>query len=333
MSQKTAFVTGATGFVGAAVARALLQEGWHLRLLARKGSDRRNLEGLHAEIIEGDYTAPTAFEDKLRGIDALFHVAADYRIWVPDRAAMIETNVAGSLALCKTALATGVGRIVYTSSVAALGCYGDGRSGTEQTPPAKLDDMIGTYKRSKFLAEQAIREWATVTKADVVIVNPSTPIGPRDIKPTPTGRMIVEAMRGRMPAYVDTGLNVVHVDDVAIGHLRAYEKGRRGEGYILGGTNLGFGEILAIIATEAGRRPPNVKIPRGPLFPLAYAAEAIGYLTGREPFVTVDALRMAKKKMFFSCDKAKAELGYSPRPALDAIKDAMTWFETHGYGL
>lgn len=308
MPPKTCFVTGATGFVGAAVARQLAADGWSLRLLSRAGNDRRNLKDLQdATIVEGDLATPEGFASALEGCEALFHVAADYRIWVPDEAAMNRVNVEGTEKLMRAALRAKVPRVVYTSSVAVLGIP-KGGVGSEDTP-VTLDDMIGVYKRSKYLAEERVRRLVTQEGLPAVIVNPSTPIGPRDIKPTPTGRIIVEAAAGRMPAYVDTGLNVAHVDDVAAGHLLAYEKGRVGERYVLGGENLDFSAILAIVAELTGRRAPTIKLPRDPLFPLAYMAEAFAHLTGKEPFVTVDGLKMAKKKMFFASDKAVRELG------------------------
>lgn len=324
------FVTGATGFVGAAVARLLETQGHHLRLLSRAGNDRRNLEGLHNyEIVEGDLANPETFAHALHGCDYLFHVAADYRIWVPDEDAMNRVNVVGTEKLMRTAQKAGIKKIVYTSSVAVLGIP-KGGIGDEETP-VTVNDMIGVYKRSKYLAEEVVRNLIAKEGLPAVIVNPSTPIGPRDIKPTPTGRIIVEAAAGRMPAYVDTGLNVVHVDDVAAGHLLALEKGQIGQRYVLGGENLGFAEILEIVASVTGRPAPKIKIPRLPLFPLAYGAELVARLTRKEPFVTVDGLKMAKKKMFFSSDKAKHELGYTPRPAREAIVDAITWFKTNGY--
>lgn len=325
------FLTGATGFVGAAVARVLQAKGHRLRVLSRPNNDRRNLEGLKdIEIIEGDLGNPESYAAALMGCEALFHVAADYRIWVPDAAAMHRINVDGTVALMIAAQAAGVKRIVYTSSVATLGSNPDGAP-ADETTPVTLADMIGTYKRSKFLAEKAVREMIRARGLPCVIVNPSTPIGPRDIKPTPTGRIIVEAVKGRMPAFVDTGLNVVHVDDVALGHLLALERGRVGERYILGGTNLGLGEILGIIAGIVGRPAPTLKLPRLPLYPIAAAAEIYARFTGREPMITLDGLRMAKKKMFFSSTKAERELGTKPRPAAEAIAGAIAWFRANGY--
>jgi len=324
------FVTGATGFVGAAVARVLERHGHQLRLLARPGSDRQNLSDLKDyEIVEGDLTKPETYAAKLEGCDYLFHVAADYRIWVPDEAAMNRVNVEGTKALMTAAQKAHIKKIVYTSSVATIGLPKDGTPGTEATPVA-LENMVGVYKRSKFLAERIIHQMIVQSGLPAVIVHPSTPIGPRDIKPTPTGRIVIEAAAGRMPAYVDTGLNVVHVDDVALGHLLALEKGECGESYILGGEDLNFAALLGIIADLTGRKAPTIKIPRGPLFPIAYAAELIAHFTKREPFITVDGLRMSRKKMFFSSDKAKHDLGYAPRPAREALADAITWFHQNG---
>jgi len=325
------FITGATGFVGAAVARLLLDKGHRLRVLSRPNNDRRNLEGLKDfEIVEGDLTKPETYREALKGCQALFHVAADYRIWVPDAAAMYRINIDGTQALMESALAASVERIVYTSSVATLACFTDGTASDENTPVI-LENMIGVYKRSKYLAEQTVQKLIKEHNLPCVIVNPSTPIGPRDIKPTPTGRIIIDAVKGRMPAYVDTGLNIVHVDDVAMGHWLAYERGTVSERYILGGTNLGLGEILGIVARNVGRSPPKIKIPRALLYPLAYAAETVARLAKIEPFVTVDALNMAKKKMFFSSAKAERALGYRPRPAEQAIHDAIAWFRANNY--
>ncbi len=322
-------VTGATGFVGSAVARQALAAGARVRVLARPGSDRRNLAGLDVEVAEGDLDDPASLERAVAGCDAVFHVAADYRIWVPDADAMLRTNVEGTRALMHAAQAAGVRRIVYTSSVATLGLRPDGQPADEDTP-VRLDDMVGPYKRSKFLAEAAVSAMVEREGLAAVIVNPSTPIGPRDVKPTPTGRIVVEAANGRMPAYVDTGLNLVHVDDVAAGHLAALERGQVGRRYILGGENLTLAEMLAAIAALAGRRPPRVKLNRRLLFPLAYGAEAWARRTGRDPFVTVDGLRMAAKRMFFSSARAEAELGYRTRPARQALADALEWFRAAG---
>jgi dihydroflavonol-4-reductase len=326
----TALVTGATGFVGAAVARALVVAGRPVRVLARPASDRRNLAGLDVEIAEGDLRDPASLARAVKGCDALYHVAADYRLWVPKPAEIYAANVDGSTAILRAALDAGVGRIVYTSSVAVLGFTKDGTPSTEDTPVA-LGDMIGHYKRSKYLAEEAVRALVAEHKAPVVIVNPSTPIGPGDIRPTPTGRMVLDAARGKMPAYVDTGLNVVHVDDVAAGHLLAFEKGRVGERYILGGEDMSLQAIFAEAARLAGRKPPRMKLPHWSVMPVAAVAEVWARLFGGEPIATMDSIRMAKKKMFYSSAKARRELGYAPRPAAEALADAVAWFRDNGY--
>jgi dihydroflavonol-4-reductase len=324
-------VTGASGFVGAAVARKLLDAGQAVRVLMRPGSDRRNIEGLDVEVIEGDLLAPETLAPAVKGCRSLYHVAADYRIWTRDPAAMFRANVDGSAAIVRAAADAGAERIVYTSSVAVLGNPGDGHPGDEDTP-VTYDDMIGPYKQSKYRAEERIRELAAKEGWPVVIVNPSTPIGPRDVKPTPTGRIVIDAAQGKMPVYVDTGLNVAHVDDVAAGHLLAFDKGRIGERYVLGGENMALSEILRVIAELTGGKPPLFGVPTGLIMPIAYVSEAWCRLTGGEkPMVAPDEVRMAKKKMFFSWDKAARELGYAPRPASDALADAVAWFRAHGY--
>lgn len=321
----TVLVTGATGFVGSAVAQRLLAAGERVRVLVRPGSDRSNLAGLAVETVLGDLRDPASLPPALAGCQALLHVAADYRLWVPDPAAMLASNVAGTRALMQAALAAGVPRIVYTSSVATLGLV-EGGLGDETTPVA-LADMIGPYKRSKFLAEAEVRRLVREARLPAVIVHPSTPLGPGDVKPTPTGRMVAEAVAGRMPAFVDTGLNIVHVEDVAAGHLLALAHGRIGQGYVLGGENLTLGAILAEVARLCGRRPPRLRLPHGAVLPLAWAAEGWARLTGTEPFATRDGLRMARHRMFFSSGKAQAELGYAPRPASEAIAAAVAWFK------
>jgi len=326
-----AFVTGATGFVGAAVARQLLEAGATVRVLARVGSDRRNLEDLDVETVEGDLRDRPSLDRAVRGCDAVFHVAADYRLWVRRPAEIYENNVEGSRNVMRAAGEAGIKRIVYTSSVAVLGLNGDGSAADEDTPVA-LGDMIGHYKRSKFLAEEEVRRLVAEDGLPVVIVNPSTPVGPGDVRPTPTGRMIVEAAAGRMPAYVDTGLNIAHVDDVAQGHLFAYERGRIGERYILGGENLTLRAILTQIAGLTGRAAPKIRLPHGALMPVAAVAEGWARLSGRgEPMTTLDGVRLSRKKMFFSYAKAGRELGYAPRPASDALSDAVAWFRARGY--
>jgi dihydroflavonol-4-reductase len=323
-----ALVTGASGFVGAAVTRALLGAGWQVRVLVRAGSDRTNLMGLALDIAVGDLTAAASLADALVDCDALFHVAADYRLGVPDPAQLYATNVDGTRHLLSAAAQAGVRKIVYTSSVATLGIPTDGTPGDERTP-ASLGAMIGHYKRSKFLAEQVVRE-AAAAGAPVVIVNPSTPVGPGDVKPTPTGQLVLDAAAGRMPAYVDTGLNIVHVDDVAAGHLLACDRGRAGERYILGGEDMTLEQILRLIAQLVGRTPPRVRLPYGVVLPLAYAAELLARLTGRSGRITLEGVRMSRKRMFFSSAKAARELGYTWRPAVRAFDDAVQWFRAHG---
>jgi dihydroflavonol-4-reductase len=325
-----ALVTGASGFVGSAVARALLAHGWETRCLVRAASSRRNLEGLRVEAVIGDLTDASSLDRALERCDALFHVAADYRLGVRDPSELYRANVDGTRNVLEAARRAGVRRTVYTSSVATIGIPSDGTPGDERTP-VRLEDMIGHYKRSKFLAEQVAREWARTSGADVVIVNPSTPIGPGDVKPTPTGQIIVDAARGRTPAYVDTGLNVVHVDDVAQGHLLAFERGRAGEHYILGGEDLSLKTILGIIAELVGRKPPRIRLPHAIVMPIAYLAEGYSRATGRPTRVTVESVRMSRKRMFFSSAKARRELGYCWRPPQEAFADAVLWFRENGY--
>jgi len=322
-------VTGATGFVGAAVAKVLLRSGQKVRVLARPNSDRRNLEGLKVEIVEGALDDFTSLPKAVAGCRYVFHVAADYRLWVPDPATMFRVNVDGTRELMLAAQAADVERIVYTSSVAVLGIL-KGDIADEETP-STAQDMIGPYKLSKFQAEAVVRELIEERGLPAVIVNPSTPIGPGDVKPTPTGKLIVQAARGRMPVFVDTGLNIAHVEDVALGHLLAARSGRIGRRYILGGENLSLSDILIEVARLTGRRPPRFRMPHRAVLPIARGAEALARLTRREPFATVDAVRMSMKKMFFNSARAIEELGYAPRPSVQAIADAITWFKVNGY--
>jgi dihydroflavonol-4-reductase len=321
-------VTGASGFVGAAVVRELLVREHDVRVMIRPDSDRSNLAGVDVEMVTGDLTDHASLRRAARGCHGVFHVAADYRLWVREPQAMFAANVDGTRALMQAALAADVGRIVYTSSVATLGIR-KGAPADEETPVA-FADMIGPYKQSKFLAEAEVRRMTREEGLPVVIVNPSTPIGPRDVKPTPTGRLIVEAAAGRMPAYVDTGLNVVHVEDVARGHLLAYDKGDVGERYVLGGEDMTLSSILGEIAALTDRRPPKIRLPHAAVVPVAYLAEAWSRLAGSEPFVTVDGVKMARKQMFFSSAKATNELGYQPRPAREALRDAVAYFRGRG---
>ena len=325
-----ALVTGGTGFVGSAVVRRLLAAGETVRVLVRAASDLRNLEGLDVAVVRGDLGEPDTLARAVAGCAALFHVAADYRYWAPRADEVYATNVAGTAALMRAAGEAGVARVVYTSSTATLGFAPAGGAADEETPVG-LDDMIGHYKRSKFQAEAEVRRMVREEGLPAVIVNPSTPVGPRDIKPTPTGRIIVECARGRMPAYVDTGLNVAHVDDVAEGHLLAYRRGGVGERYVLGGEDLSLREILGAIAEAAGRAPPRIRLPHGAVLPLAHLSEAWARISGRAPFATVDGARLARKRMYFSSAKARRELGYASQPAADGLRDAVAWFAANGY--
>lgn len=325
----TTLVTGATGFVGSAVARALAARGHDLRLLVRRTSDRRNLEGLKADIVLGDLTDQASLRAAAKGCRYVFHVAADYRIWVPDPDAMLRANVDGAVAMVEAAAAAGAERIVHCSSVAALGQIGDGRPATEDTP-ADEGDFVGIYKRSKYMAEKSVLELYRRDGVPVVVVNPSSPVGPRDIKPTPTGKMILDAAAGRVPAYIDTGLNLVHVDDVAEGHVLALEKGRPGERYVLGSENMLLKDILTLVADVAHRRPPFIRLPEGLLWPAAVAMETLAKVSSFTPMMTRDHLKMARKKMYYSSAKAMQELGYRPRPVRQAVEDAVAWFRANG---
>lgn len=326
----TCLVTGANGFVGAAVVRALLGAGKQVRALVRAGSDARNLQDLELETVAGDITDPHSLEEACDGCRFVFHVAADYRLWVPRPEGMLKTNVEGSVNVIESAARARVEKLVYTSSVAVLGIRADRRPADEATP-VSFEDMVGPYKQSKFLAERAVQARARELKLPITVVNPSTPIGPGDLRPTPTGRIIVDGARGRIPAYVDTGLNVVHVDDVARGHLLALESGRLGERYILGGEDLSLERILGLVAKHSGQRAPRVRLARSLLYPVAFGGEWLARLTGGEPLVTLDELRMSKKHMYFSSKKAATELGYEWRDPEQAIIDALDWFRRRGY--
>jgi dihydroflavonol-4-reductase len=325
----TNLVTGANGFVGAAVVRALIARGESVRALVRPTGNTVNLDDLPGEIVRGDITDAESLRRAADGCETVFHVAADYRLWVPDEQSMYRTNVEGSVNVLESAATAGAKRMVYTSSVAVLGINAD-RTPSNEGTPVSVSEMIGPYKRSKYLAEQAVREKAAELGYPVITVNPSTPIGPGDFRPTPTGRIIVDAALGKMPAYIDTGLNIVHVDDVANGHLLARDAGIPGERYILGGADLSLKEILAMVASHSGRKPPLVRLPRAAVYPVAVIGELLARLFGSEPLVTRDELRMARKHMYFSSSKAERELGYRWRPAEDAIVDALAWFRAHG---
>jgi hopanoid-associated sugar epimerase len=324
----TILITGVSGFVGAAVAKAFAADGWQVKGLARASSPATNLEGFPGEIVRGDMLDGPSVARALEDCDAFAHVAADYRLWAPDPEEIVRHNLEGTRVVMETALAAGVKRIVYTSSVATIaplpgGAAGEDRPLTEQT-------AIGAYKRSKVMAERLVERMVAERGLPATIVNPSTPIGPRDVKPTPTGRILVEAATGKIPAFVDTGLNIVHVDDVARGHVLALQKGEPGRRYILGGEDVMLQALLTEVAHRVGRKPPTINLPTAPLMPLAAVSEAWGWLRKKEPLFTRDALRMAKYRMFFSSERAKAELGYTCRPWQQAVGDALDWFARQG---
>lgn len=321
-------ITGASGFVGSAVAIAARRAGYRVRVLVRSSSPRTNIQP-DDEVVIGDIRDRASLADALRGARYLIHAAADYRLWSPAPSEIIRNNAEGTRCVMEEALRAGVERIVYTSSVATIALRDDAPA--DESRPLAEQEAIGAYKKSKVIAERLVEDMVQRHRLPAVIVNPSTPIGPRDVKPTPTGRIIVEAASGRMPAFVDTGLNLVHVDDVAAGHLAALRRGQTGERYILGGENVFLCDMLAEIANLAGRRPPRWRVPIAPLFPLALVAEFAGLVTGREPFLTLDGLRMARHHMFFSDAKARRELGYSSRPYREGIADAIAWFKQAGY--
>jgi dihydroflavonol-4-reductase len=330
-----AFVTGATGFLGSHVARALADQGAELRLLVRPTSDLRNLDGLNADRVPGDVRDSASIEKALCGCDVVFHVAADYRLWVRDPDAMYRSNVEGTRGLLEAARKQGVRRVVYTSSVATMG-FASGfssRNGTvaDEASPVSLTEMIGHYKRSKFMAEQVAVD-AAKSGVDVVIVNPTTPIGERDIKPTPTGRIVLDFLKRKFPAYVETGLNLVDATECARGHVQALEKGRSGERYILGGENLTLKQILDRLAAITGLKSPTVKLPYVFAFATGVVDEMVtGRLLGREPRATIDAVRMGRKMMFVSSAKAERELGWRTVPVDGALRRSVEWFRANGY--
>jgi dihydroflavonol-4-reductase len=329
-----ALVTGGTGFLGINLVRELLAEDAGVRVLARPSSNLaalfEALAGREVEVVAGDLLDPASLTGALRGVDVLYHVAADYRLWAPDPSVLYRVNVEGTRALMQAAEAAGVRRVVYTSSVGTLGIPAEGAAGTETTP-VTLDDMVGDYKRSKFLAEREA-EAAAARGLPVVIVNPSAPVGPWDWKPTPTGKMLVDYLRGRMFAYLDTGLNVVHVRDVARGHLLAAARGRVGQRYILGHAegNLGLRAIFERLAPYTGIPAPRWRLPHVAALAIAGALEAVSQLTGREPLASRTAVRMAAKRMFFDPSRAVRELGLPQTPVDEALRDAVDWFWAHG---
>ena len=325
-----AFVTGATGFVGSHVARVLAEQGADLRLLVRSGSDPRNIQNLNADRVVGDLRDPASIEKAMAGCDVVFHVAADYRLWVRDPQEMYRANVEGTRSLLEAARKNKVRRLVYTSTVATMGFTSNGRPADESFP-VSLDNMIGHYKRSKFMAEEVALE-AGRGGMDVVVVNPTTPVGERDIKPTPTGRIVVDFLKKKFPAYVDTGLNLVDVTECARGHVAALEKGRTGERYILGGENLTLKQILDKLAAITGLPSPTIKLPYAVALAAGVVDEIVtGRILGREPRATIDAVRMGRKKMFVSCAKAERELGWKMVPVDDALRRAVDWFQANGY--
>ena len=322
-------VTGATGFVGANVARLLVADGYRVRVLARPASSLQTLSGCRVEIFRGDILDPHALAPAVQGCSMVFHVAADYRLWAKDPREIYRNNVDGTRTVLEACQRADVGRVVYTSSVGTLGLPGDGSPGTEATP-VSLEDMIGDYKRSKFLAERAAEEFAA-RGLPVVIVNPSNPIGPWEVKPTPTGRMVLDYLHRRMFATLDTGLNLIHVADVARGHLLAARLGRVGEKYILGAENLSLSEIFRTLERITGIRAPRVRMPYGLVYLVALASEGLAHATGHPPRVPLTGVRMARKHMYFSADKAVRELGLFQRPVEQALRDAVDWFVDYGY--
>lgn len=327
----TTLVTGASGFVGSAVVRHLLEQGHKVRVMLRQSSDTCNIDGLDVERVYGDLLEQNSLITAIKGCRYLFHVAADYRLWVRRPRELYDANVTGTMNLMHAAMHEDISRIVYTSSVATLGINKDGTPASETTP-VSIHNMIGHYKRSKYLAEQQVQQLIEEHQLPAVIVNPSTPIGPRDIKPTPTGRMVLDAACGRMPAYVDTGLNVVHVDDIATGHRLAFDRGEIGERYILGGHDMTLQQILQYIAKVTDKAAPKIKLPHNLVLPIAYFSQAWAWLSnGKEPRATVDGVRMSKKHMFFSSAKAQQQLGYQARPAEAALSAAIDWFLANNY--
>jgi dihydroflavonol-4-reductase len=325
-----AFVTGATGFVGSHVARALADQGTDVRLLVRASSDLRNIEDLKAERVVGDLRDPASIEKGMQGCDVVFHVAADYRLWVRDPNEMYRANVEGTRAILDAARKNRVQRVVYTSSVATMGFTGNGHPADENSP-VSLANMIGPYKRSKFMAEQVAMD-AARAGMDVVVVNPTTPVGERDIKPTPTGRIVVDFLKKKFPAYVDTGLNLVDVAECARGHIAALEKGKSGERYILGGENLTLKQILDKLAAITGLPSPKVKVPYVVALATGVVDEVVtGRMLGREPRATIDAVRMGRKKMFVTSAKAEKQLGWRSLSVDNALCRAVAWFRQNGY--
>lgn len=327
----SAFLTGGTGFVGASLARLLLRQGLRVKALARKGSDRRNLDGLNIEIVEGGLLDKEAIAAGVKDCRYVFHCAADYRIWIPNPDEMYKANVEGTENVLRAAASAGVEKIVHCSSVAAVKVPHDKIPVDETSEYSSLSDIVGHYKKSKYLSDVLARDLGKKEGLPVVVVNPAAPIGPMDIKPTPTGKVVVDFLNGRIPSYIDTGLNVVHVEDVAMGHWLAALKGRVGERYILGGENLTLKEMLDLLSSVTGRPGPRFKTPYAVALAFGAVDTAIASLRGTEPLAPYDAVKMAKYYMWFKSDKAKAELGFTTRPAREALKDAADWFLAKGY--
>jgi dihydroflavonol-4-reductase len=323
------FITGATGFIGASIVRELLKAGREVRALVRKGSDTSNLTGLDVEFWQGDLRDHTGLGQGLKGCDVLYHAAADYRLWTRDPADMYRINVDGTTAILEAALNNGLSRVVYTSSVGTLGNPGDGTPGNE-TSPVGLADMVGHYKKSKFLAERAAEKFVA-RGLPLVIVNPSTPVGPLDIKPTPTGKIIVDFLNRKMPAYLDTGLNLIAVEDCARGHILAEQKGAIGQKYILGNANLTLRDIFDILARITGLSAPKVRLPYRPILLAAYINEGISRITGREPLIPLAGVQMAAKFMYFDPSRAIRELGLPQTPVHEALQRSVEWFRHNGY--
>lgn len=324
-----ALVTGATGFVGGAVARALVRRGIEVRVMARAGADLQNLQGLTVERVEGDLRNQDSLRHALTGCRQLYHIAAHYALWAKDPSIFYDVNVTGTKTLLEAARDVGTERIVYCSTIGAIGIPPEGGLGTEETPVV-FEQMAGHYKRSKYLAEQEVLKLAKAG-LPVVIVNPSAPVGIGDVKPTPTGQVIVDFMKGRMPAYIETGMNIVDVDDVAIGHVLAMEKGRIGERYILGSANLMLREVLEILSRLTGVKAPTIKLPRVAILPLAYLNQWLADFTGQPPRIPLEGVKMAKYKMHYDCSKAIRELGFPQTPPEVALEKAVRWFRDHGY--
>ena len=329
---KKVLVTGATGFVGSAVARLLIERGYTVNTLVRSTSSLDNLKGLNVEVVYGDLKDQNSLEIALKDCQYLFHVAADYRLWSLHPKELYDNNVEGTKNIMRAALKTGVKKIVYTSSVATLGLHADGSPSNEKTA-VTFNDMIGDYKKSKFLAEEVVKKMVHEEGLPATIVNPSTPVGPGDIKPTPTGKLILDAAAGKIPAFVDTGLNWVHVNDVALGHLLALEKGKLGERYILGNENFSMKVLLEKIASITGKPAPKIQLPHNFVLPIAYVAEWWANITKskKEPMATVSGVKLSKKKMYFSIEKAKNELGYKPKDVMIALNDAIDWYKENNY--